>query len=41
MVAYDIIGSVIYFATPIREEDFVDIRLFYGRDIDPTVTFHF
>ena len=38
--AYDIIGSVIYFATPIREEDFVDIRLFYGRDIDPTVTFH-
>ena len=38
--AYDVVGSVITFSTPIREEDVVDIRLFYGRDIEPTVNIH-
>lgn len=38
--AYDVIGSTINFSTPIVAEDIVDIRLFYGRDIEPTVTLH-
>ena len=38
--AYTVVGSTITFSYPIREEDVVDIRLFYGRDIEPTVTFH-
>ena len=40
VTAYEIVGSTITFSYPIRSEDVVDIRLFYGRDIEPTVTIH-
>ena len=38
--AYEVAGASITFKYPMRDEDVVDIRLCYGRDLDPTVTFH-
>ena len=38
--AYEVVGASITFKYPMRDEDVVDIRLCYGRDLDPTVTFH-
>lgn len=38
--AYTVAGASITFSYPMRQEDVIDIRLCYGRDLDPTVTFH-
>ena len=38
--AYEVAGASITFKYPMRDEDVVDIRLCYGRDLDPSVTFH-
>ena len=38
--AYTVAGASITFSYPMREEDVIDIRLCYGRDLEPTVTFH-
>ena len=38
--AYTTFGSSITFKYPMRDEDVVDIRLCYGRDLEPSVTIH-
>jgi len=38
--AYEINGTSITFKYPPRKEDVIDIRLCYGRDLAPTLTFH-
>lgn len=38
--AYEINGTSITFAYPPRKEDVIDIRLCYGRDLEPSLTFH-
>ena len=40
ITAYEITGTSITFKYSMREEDVVDIRLCYGRDLESTVTFH-
>ena len=40
ITAYEVAGASITFKYPMREEDVIDIRLCYGRDLEPTVTFH-
>jgi len=40
ITAYEVAGASITFKYPMRDEDVVDIRLCYGRDLDPPVTFH-
>lgn len=38
--AYTVAGASITFSYPMKEEDVIDIRFCYGRDLEPTVTFH-
>ena len=38
--SYTIAGASITFTYPMRDEDVVDIRLCYGRDLEPAVKFH-